>query len=90
MNTILRSISLGLACSLPVALAAQIAGASVPTPVDASHLFLAFVAVMAVETLVADYAPLRLRFAAPSASDGTGPIIARTPGTAAAEHPLAA
>jgi hypothetical protein len=56
MKTTLRLISLGLVCSLAVSLAADVAHLPVPAVVNPWHLFLAFVAVMALQTLVFDYA----------------------------------
>ena len=55
MNTFLKSLALILTAAVPVAFSVESLGLSLPTPVNTAHLFGAFVVVLTLLTLLADY-----------------------------------
>lgn len=76
-------LSLVSALSVPSALAAEFAGAELPTAIDPAHLFAAFVVLLLAQIAVGDYtrATSRARAVAPT---GVSPRAKK------AAHPLAA
>lgn len=74
MNTLLKTIALITAAGFPAAFSAESFGFSLPTYVDAPHMFGAFVIALTVLTLLSDYAetkPLCLDTCAKSANATT-------------------
>lgn len=55
MKTILLYVSLFLAASLPGAIAAELAGVSLPASINSLHIFGALVASFVLLTVVSDY-----------------------------------
>jgi hypothetical protein len=55
MHSLLKKLSLVLAAGIPGTLLAQFAGASLPAPISPGNLFVAFVFILTLLTVVADY-----------------------------------
>ena len=80
MKTSLKYLAFFLAVALPGAFAAELAGVSLPTSLDPLHAFSAFVVVLSVLVLFADYAgtgaPAKSRVAARKAEKSNHPLAA--------------
>lgn len=63
MKTTLKLLALFIAIALPSAFAAEFIGVSLPSSLDPLHTFSAFVVVLSVLTLFADYAATDRRLA---------------------------
>jgi hypothetical protein len=79
MKTQLKYLALFAAVSLPAAFAAELAGVSLPVPLDSTNLFVGFVSVFVSLTAFHDYGRATRTDATPAAA----PV-------GKAEHPLAA
>lgn len=82
MKTSLKLLALFAAIALPGAFAAEFAGVSLPSSIDPLHAFSAFVVVLSVLTLFADYAT-------PDNVARRRPAVARA-NAKKSNHPLAA
>jgi hypothetical protein len=81
MNTLLKTLAVLFAASLPLIIAAGFLGVSLPSFINVSYAFTGFAIILGLMTLFADYRPMKSL---------TAPVLCRQSRSSRSALPLAA